>query len=82
MQEVYTLTTDGKGCIVDVGSQISSSEQPLIAVSVMKISYTNVLLKMNNRFAISVISKNVDSNIIETFNLNFMRNVNKLKQFL
>jgi len=67
---------------VDTVSQISFSEQPLIAVSVMKPNYTNELLKMNNRFAISVLSKNVDSNIIETFNLNSMRNVNKLKQLL
>lgn len=35
-QGVYVLTTNGGGCIVDAVSQISSGDNPLIAVAVMK----------------------------------------------
>ena len=42
-QGVYVLTTNGGGCIVDAVSQISSGDNPLIAVAVMKKNYTNEL---------------------------------------
>ena len=35
-QGMYVLTTKNGGCIVDAVSQISSGENPLISVSVMK----------------------------------------------
>ena len=38
---MYVLTTNGGGCVVDAVSQISSGDEPLIAVSVMKGNYTN-----------------------------------------
>ena len=46
---MYVLTTDNGGCIVDAACQISSSDSPLIAVSVNKQNYTNELLHKNNR---------------------------------
>lgn len=78
-QGVYVLTTDKGGCIVDAVSQISAGDNPLIAVAVMKQNYTNSLMKKNDKFALSVIGKNVDGNIIKTFGLQSMKDVNKFE---
>lgn len=78
-QGMYVLTTNNGGCIVDAVSQISSGDNPLITVSVMKSNYTNELLKKNNYFAISVLGKDVNPEIIKTFGFNSMRDINKFE---
>ena len=78
-QGMYVLTTQGGGCIVDAVSQVSAGENPLIAVSVMKKNYTNSLLKNNNKFAISILGKEVDPSIIKTFGFNSMREIDKFE---
>jgi len=77
---MYVLTTKDGGCVVDVVSQISSGDNPLIAVSVMKTNYTNELLKNNDKFAISILSKDVNPEIIKTFGFNSMRDINKFEK--
>ena len=78
-QGMYVLTTKNGGCIVDAVSQISSGENPLISVSVMKKNYTNELLKNNNKFAISILGKDVNPDIIKTFGFNSGREINKFE---
>lgn len=78
-QGMYVLTTINGGCIVDAVSQISSGDNPLIAVSVMKKNHTNELLKTNDRFAISILSKDVNPEIIKTFGFNSSRDINKFE---
>lgn len=78
-QGMYALTTEGGGCIVDAVSQISAGDNPLIAVSVMKKNNTNELLKKNNKFALSVLGEKVNPEIIKTFGLNSMRDINKFE---
>ncbi len=78
-QGMYVLTTNNGGCIVDAVSQISAGENPLISVAVMKSNYTNELLKNNSKFALSVLSENVNGEIINTFGMNSMRNINKFE---
>lgn len=78
-QGMYILTTNNGGCVVDAVSQISSSENPLISVSVMKSNYTNDLLKNNKKFALSVVGKNINPQIIKTFGYNSMRDINKFE---
>lgn len=79
-QGMYVLTTKNGGCIVDSVSQISSGENPLIAVAVMKKNYTNTLLKNNNKFAISILSEDVNPEIIKTFGFNSMKDIDKFKK--
>lgn len=79
-QGMYVLTTEGGGCIVDAVSQISGGENPLISVAVMKKNYTNELLHKNNRFAISIIGKEVDPQIIKIFGFNSMRDIDKFEK--
>ena len=78
-QGMYVLTTKNGGCIVDAVSQISAGDYPLISVAVMKTNYTNQLLKENDTFALSVLGMNVDSDMITTFGMNSMRDMNKFE---
>ena len=74
---MYVLTTKDGGCMVDAVMQASAGENPIIAVSVMKSNNTNILMKKNDKFALSVLSNDVDGSIIETFGFNSMRDINK-----
>lgn len=79
-QGMYVLTTKNGGCIVDAVSQISSGENPLISVAVMKDNYTNALLKENDTFALSVLGISSNPNIIETFGMHSMRDYDKFSK--
>lgn len=78
-QGMYVLTTKEGGCIVDAVSQVSGGENPLIAVAVMKKNHTNELLRKNNKFAISVLSRDVNPDIIKRFGFNSSRDINKFE---
>lgn len=79
-QGMYVLTTKGGGCVVDAVSQISSGDNPLIAVASMKKNYTNELLHQNDTFALSVLGLDVDPKVIETFGLNSGRDIDKFSK--
>lgn len=79
-QGMYVLTTEKGGCVVDAVSQISAGDNPLISVAVMKKNYTNELLKNNTKFAISILSKEVNPEIIKTFGFNSARDINKFEK--
>ena len=79
-QGIYALTTNGGGCIVDAVSQVSSGENPLISVAVMKKNNTNDLLKKNKKFAISILSCDVNPEIIKTFGFNSSRDIDKFEK--
>ncbi len=79
-QGVYVLTTIGGGCVVDAVSQVSAGDEPLIAAAVMKKNYTNELLHKTRKFALSVLGKDVSGEIIQTFGLQSMRDVNKFER--
>ena len=78
-QGMYVLTTPNGGCIVDAVSQISAGDNPLISVAVMKKNYTNELMKINDKFALSILSEKVDGELIKTFGFNSMRDMNKFE---
>ena len=76
-QGMYVLTTHGGGCMVDAVSQVSTGDNPLITVAVMKNNYTNELMHKNKTFALSVLGIDVNPDIIKAFGLNSMRDINK-----
>ena len=79
-QGMYVLTTKNGGCLVDAVSQISFGDNPLVTVSVMKKNYTNELLRQNSKFAISILGKDINPEIIKTFGFNSMRDINKFEK--
>ncbi len=78
-QGVYVLTTFGGGCIVDAVSQVSSEENPLIAIAVMKENFTNQLAHENTKMILTVLGKEVDGKIIERFGYHSGRDMNKFE---
>ena len=79
-QGMYVLTTAGGGCVVDAVAQVSGGAEPLIAVAVMKKNYTNELMHKTDKFALSVLGKDVDGGIIKTFGFNSGRDMNKFEK--
>ena len=77
---VYVLTTNGGGCIVDAVSQISSEEYPLFSIAVMKENNTNELVHLNDDVVLSILSKDVDGRVIETFGMHSMKELNKFDE--
>ena len=77
---VYSLTTNGGGCIVDAVSQISGGENPLFSIAVMKTNNTNELVHSNDHVILSILSKDVDSKIIEVFGHHSMKEINKFDE--
>ena len=77
---MYVLTANEGGCIVDAVSQVSGGENPLVSVSVMKSNNTNKLLKKHKKFAISILAKDVNPEIIKTFGFNSSRDINKFEK--
>lgn len=78
-QGMYVLTTKNGGCIVDAVMQVSAGDNPLMGVSVMKKNYTNELLKVNDKFALSILGMDVNPEIIKTFGFNSMRDIDKFE---
>ena len=76
-QGMYVLITKDGGCCVDSVSQISSGDNPLIAVAVMKTNYTNEVMKKNDVFAISVLGTNINPEVIRTYGMKSMRDYDK-----
>ncbi len=78
---MFIVSTNNSACVVDTVLQVSSSNQPLISVTINKNNYTNKMLKKNKKFAISILSEKVNGNIIKTFGFNSSRDIDKFKDF-
>lgn len=76
-QGLYVLTTDGGGCVVDAVSRASAGEHPLITIAVAKTNHSHKLLQDNQKFALSVLGKNVDPEIIHIFGFNSSKDIDK-----
>ncbi len=66
---MYLVTTNNRkknGCIINTLGQITS-ENPLVSISLNKNNYTNEELKRSRKFAISILSEEIDNKIITNF---------------
>lgn len=77
---MYVVTSKDSGCIINTLTQITS-ENPVITISLNKENYTNEVIKKENNFIVSIISENVDKNIISTFGFQSSKDVDKFKDF-
>ena len=77
---VYVVSTydDNKstGCIVNSIMQVSSDT---IALSINHQNYTNECIKKNKKFAVSILSEDVDDNIIPVFGFQSGRDCDKFQ---
>ena len=79
---MYVISTkvNGRnvGCFVNTVTQITS-QNPIISVSVNKLNYTDEALKLNKKFAVSVLSENTDANVISKFGFCSSKDVDKFE---
>lgn len=66
MYLVSTKDEKNVGCIINTLIQITS-ENPIIAISLNKNNETNRVITNTNKFAVSVLSEDIDQEIIKTF---------------
>lgn len=64
------------GCFVNTVTQITA-ENPIISVSINKLNYTDEALKINNKFAVSILSEETDANVISKFGFYSSRDIDK-----
>lgn len=79
---LYIISTKYKdrkvGCVINTFSQVTS-ENPIISFSLNKQNYTNEAIKHTKKFAVSIISENINKDIIYTFGYNTSRDEDKFK---
>lgn len=66
------------GCVVNTVTQITS-DNPIIAVSINKNNYTNAMIKQSGKVGISILSKNIDKEIISKFGFASSKDINKFE---
>lgn len=66
------------GCVVNTLSQVTS-ENPFISLSINKNNYTNESVKASKKFAVSIISEEINPDIIFKFGYNSSRDTNKFE---
>lgn len=77
---MYVVSSKDSGCIINTLTQITS-ENPVITISLNKENYTNEVIKKENTFVVSIMSENVDKNIISIFGFQSSKDVDKFKDF-
>lgn len=79
---VYIISTlDGArptGCVANSTMQITSSPAT-IAVSINHDNYTNSCIKLSEKFAVSILSEQVDSGLIGTFGFQSGKDIDKFE---
>lgn len=80
---VYIVSTSGTkdaGCIINTLTQVTS-ENPLISISLNKENYTSKIIKESKKFAVAIITENINPNIISTFGFTSSENTDKFANF-
>lgn len=66
------------GCIINTFSQVTSQDE-IISINLNKNNYSNEAIKRTKRFAINILSENVERNIIANFGFRTSRDNNKFQ---
>lgn len=66
------------GCIINTLIQITSTN-PLIAISLNKDNATNEEIKKSKRFAVSILSEDINQEVIKTFGYFSSKDINKFE---
>jgi len=77
---MYIVSSKTSGCVINTLTQITS-DNPIISISLNKNNYTNEIIKKENSFIVSIISENIDKNIISTFGFQSSKDIDKFENF-
>ena len=76
---MYIVTTKfndiNAGCIINTLSQVTSTPH-IISINLNKNNYTNEIIKKSKRFNVSIISEQIDKDIISLFGYKTSKEVN------
>lgn len=67
------------GCIINTFSQVTSQDE-IISINLNKNNYSNEVIKRTRKFAINILSENVERNIIANFGFRTSRDNNKFQE--
>ena len=77
---MYIVSTQDSACIINTLTQITS-DNPIITISLNKNNYTNTKIKENKNFIVSILSEDINPNIISTFGFKSSKDTDKFKEF-
>lgn len=77
---MYIVSTQDSACIINTLTQITS-DNPIITISLNKNNYTNAKIKENKNFIVSILSEEINPNIISTFGFKSSKDTDKFKYF-
>lgn len=77
---MYIVSTQDSACIINTLTQITS-DNPIITISLNKNNYTNTKIKENKKFIVSILSEDINPNIISTFGFQSSKDTDKFKDF-
>lgn len=75
---VYIVNTKNSGCIINTLTQVAND---IIIISVNKENYTNKMLKKHKKFNITILTKNTDMQLIQTFGFTSSKDNDKYKNY-
>ncbi len=64
------------GCVINTLIQLTN-ENPIISICLNKKNYTNSIIKKTKKFAVSILSENIDPNIISKFGFQSSNDIDK-----
>lgn len=77
---MYVVSTQDSACIINTLTQITS-DNPIITISLNKNNYTNTKIKENKNFIVSILSEDINPNIISTFGFKTSKDIDKFKDY-
>lgn len=76
---LVTATDERKvGCIINTLTQVTS-KNPIVSICLNKENYTNEIIKKTKKFAVNILSSEIDKNIIATFGFKSSKDTDKFK---
>lgn len=66
------------GCVINTLIQLTN-ENPIISICLNKKNYTNSIIKKTKKFAVSILSENIDPNIISKFGFQSSNDIDKFE---
>ena len=75
---VYIVNTVNSGCVINTLNQVTNDK---ITVTINKDNYTNKMLKEHKKFNVTVLTKNTEMEIIQTFGFTTSKGNDKYANF-